>query len=362
MSNGRFTGRAIAALGLALLLAACSGTPATQAPTQAATVAPTAVAATAQVTAAPPTAAAITLKLSDDSPVDSPGIINDKLFATEVERLSKGSVKIDVFPAGQLYAEADVLAAMQRGEVDMASVPAWSTVEPAVLVLDLPFEFTTWDEFHAALDGPMGKLLIDAYASHDIKHLFFQDNTTIDLVGTNKHIVKVPTDLAGLRMRTISEAFSQAITLWGAAPTEMSGADTYAAVQRGTVDGLISGVSFISRKWYEVTPYISQLPFSFRTNALQMNLDKWNSLAPDQQAAITQAAATALAANRIETPKTNVDAYNQLKTTLAQEFYVATPDEIAPWKGATFTAAMHAWYVTQSPTLGQKILDALAAK
>jgi TRAP-type C4-dicarboxylate transport system substrate-binding protein len=268
-------------------------------------------------------------------------------------------VKVTVFPAGQLYAEGDVLAAMQRGEVDMGVVPAWSSVEPAVLILDLPFQFTSWDNFHQALDGPMGKLLIDAYASHGIKNLWFQDNTTIDLVGTNKHIVKLPADLAGLRMRTISEAFSQAITLWGAAPTEMSGADTYAAVQRGTVDGLISGVSFFSRKWYEVTPYISQLPFSFRTNAVQMNLAKWNSLAPEQQAAITTAAATALASNRTETPKTNVDAYGKLQGGLAKQFYVGTADEISKWQGATFMDSMHAWYVSQAPALGQKILDAL---
>ena len=353
MSTARYSGRSLAALAVALLVAACSGSSTSLPPaTPGATVV-----ATVGATSKP-----VTLRLSDDSPIDSPQVVNDKLFADEVARLSNGSVKVDIFPAAQLYAEDEILPALQRGEVDMGVVPAWASVEPAVLILDIPFQFTTWDDFHAALDGPMGKVLIDAYASHGIKHLYFQDNTTIDLIGTNKHIVKVPADLAGLRMRTISEAFSQAITLWGAAPTEMSGADTYLAVQKGTVDGVISGVSFIARKWYEVTPYITQMPFSFRTNALQMSMDRWNALDASQQAAVTQAAATAMAANRVETPKTNVDSYKQLADTLAKQFYVATPDEIAQWRTTDIIKKMHDWYLTQAPTFGQKVLDALPAK
>ncbi|MEA2622783.1 MAG: hypothetical protein QOH61_1693 [Chloroflexota bacterium] len=345
--------RAAVIVGLAIALVGCSAASPTAAP--ATTPPPAAATATAAPVA---TAAAVTLRLSDDAPVDSAAYINDQLFASEVERLSGGSVKITIFPAGQLYAEGDILAALQRGELDLGVVPAWSSVEPAVLVLDLPFQFTSWDDFHKALDGAMGKVLIDAYAAHDIQHLYFQDNTVIDLIGTNKHIVKLPADLAGLRMRTISEAFSQAITLWGAAPTEMSGADTYAAVQRGTVDGLISGVSFFSRKWYEVTPYITQLPFSFRTNALQMSMTKWKTLSADQQTAIKAAAANAQAAIRLETPKSNDDAYGQLKGGLAKEFYVATADEISQWQSGVLDQ-MHAWYLTQSPDLGQKVLDAL---
>jgi TRAP-type C4-dicarboxylate transport system substrate-binding protein len=350
VSVARSSARSFAALAMALLVGACTSS--TSSP--AAGTAGASTTATAAASSTP-----VTLRLSDDSPIDSPQAANDQLFADEVAKDSGGSVKVEIFPAAQLYSEDEILPALQRGEVDMGVVPAWSSVEPAVLILDIPFQFTTWDEFHAALDGPMGQVLKDAYASHGIKHLYFQDNTTIDLIGTNKHIVKVPADLAGLRMRTISEAFSQAITLWGAAPTEMSGADTYLAVQKGTVDGVISGVSFIERKWYEVTPYITEMPFSFRTNALQMSMDRWNTLDAAQQAAITQAAATAMAANRVETPKTNVDSYKQLADTLAKEFYVATPDEIAQWRTQDIVTKMHDWYLQQAPAYGQKILDAL---
>jgi TRAP-type C4-dicarboxylate transport system substrate-binding protein len=343
-------------LAIAALAAACSPGAASLAPSVA--PAPESEAPASTAPASQEASAPVVLRLSHDQPIEHPNTANIELFASEVARLSNGSVTIEIYPAAQLYAEEDILAALQRGEVDMGQVPDWATVEPAVLIADLPFEFSSWEEFHAALDGEVGKLLTDSYESKGIKTLYFQDNTTIDLIGTNVKLVKVPADIAGLRMRSFSEAASEAITEWGASPTQISGAETYTAVQRGTVDGIISGVSFFERKWYEVTPFITQIPVSFRTNPIQMNLDKWDSLGADQQAAITEGAAIALADNREQTPLTNVDSYGQMRDTLAEEFYVATPEEIELWKAAT--TGTHAWYLEQGGDLAQAILDARA--
>jgi C4-dicarboxylate-binding protein DctP len=297
------------------------------------------------------------LRLSHDQPIEHPNTANIELFAQEVEERSGGSITVEIYPAAQLFDEETVLPALQRGEVDMGLVSVWETLEPASLITDLPFRFSSWDEFHAALDGEMGDLLRAAYEEQGVYTVYFQDNTEINLIGTRDRIIHTPADIEGLRIRSFSEATSEAIALWGAAPTQIPGAETYTAVERGTVDAIISGVSFYERNWYEVTPYLTQIPVSFASNPLQMNLDTWNSLSAEQQQVITEAAEVALADNREQTPLTNVEAYTQLKDELTEEFYIATDDEIAQWQEAT--QDMEAWYLERAGALGEQILESL---
>lgn len=299
----------------------------------------------------------VTLRLSHDQPVEHPNTANIELFADKVKELSGDSIEIEIFPAAQLFDEETVLAGIQRGEVDMGLVSVWETLVPESLIADVPFLFGSWDEYHAAIDGEAGKLLTDAYESHGVHTLYFQDNTAIDLMGTKDKILHVPSDIEGMRIRSFSEVTSEAISLWGAAPTQIAGSETYTAMQRGTVEGIISGVSFYERKWYEVAPYITQIPVSFAASPLQINLDKWNSLSEEQQGWLTEAAEAALADNREQTPKTNVEAYTELKDSLAKEFYTATEDEIAQWEAAS--QEIQDWYVERAGDAGQKVLDAV---
>ena len=352
--NRRVRHLSIVTLNLGLVLAACSAGTGTSPDASQSTAASASASASEAAESEP-----VTLRLSHDQPIEHPNTANIELFAQEVEERSGGSITVEIFPAAQLFDEETVLPALQRGEVDMGLVSVWETLEPASLITDLPFQFTSWEEFHAAIDGEVGDLLREAYESNGVHTLYFQDNTAIDLIGTPDRIVHVPADIEGLRMRSFSEATSEAITLWGAAPTQIPGAETYTAVERGTVDGIMSGVSFYERKWYEVTPYITQIPVSFASNPLQMNLDTWNSLSAEQQTAITEAAEVALADNREQTPLTNVDAYTELKDSLTEEFYTATEDEIAQWQEAT--RGMADWYIEKAGDLGQQILDALGS-
>lgn len=354
----RIPSQAIVALTLALVMVACSNGGSSPAASEGTAASEPASDSAEPSASEASTSEPVTLRLSHDQPIEHPNTANIELFAQQVEELSGGTITVEIFPAAQLFDEETVLPALQRGEVDMGLVSVWETLEPASLITDLPFMFTSWDEFHAALDGEMGDLLRQAYEDNNVHTLYFQDNTEINLIGTREKLIKVPADIEGLRIRSFSEATSEAITQWGAAPTQIPGAETYTAVERGTVDGIISGVSFYERKWYEVTPFITQIPVSFASNPLQMNLDTWNSLSADQQEAITEAAEVALADNREQTPLTNVDAYDELQNELAQEFYVATEDEIQQWQDAT--QGMEEWYIEQAGDLGQQILDAVA--
>lgn len=76
----------------------------------------------------------------------------------------------------------------------------------------------------------------------------------------------------------------------GGAPVNLPPGDIYTGLQRGTVDGAAWAlVGAENYKWYEVINYIAKPTFGQLSLLIMMNLDRWNSLAPNMQAALTEA-------------------------------------------------------------------------
>jgi len=76
----------------------------------------------------------------------------------------------------------------------------------------------------------------------------------------------------------------------GGAPVNLPPGDIYTGLQRGTVDGAAWAlVGAENYKWYEVIDYIAKPTFGQLSLLIMMNLDRWNSLSPDMQSALTEA-------------------------------------------------------------------------
>ena len=71
----------------------------------------------------------------------------------------------------------------------------------------------------------------------------------------------------------------------------MSLADLTTALERKTVNSAYTGISIVCGfKLYEMAPHVTFTTITESYAALIMNMDKWNSLSPSQQAAIERAA------------------------------------------------------------------------
>lgn len=71
----------------------------------------------------------------------------------------------------------------------------------------------------------------------------------------------------------------------------MSLADLTTALERKTVNSAYTGISIVGGfKLYEMAPHVTFTTITESYAALIMNMDKWNSLSPSQQAAIERAA------------------------------------------------------------------------
>lgn len=109
--------------------------------------------------------------------------------------------------------------------------------------------------------------------------------------GPGDLFTKVPVrrleDLQGLEIRATGLS-AQTLQDLGANPVAMPQSDAYEALSKGVVKGNLSPVEVLKGwKHAEVTKYLTKTPFLYNTLFfITMNLDKWNSLSPENQAAI----------------------------------------------------------------------------
>jgi TRAP-type C4-dicarboxylate transport system substrate-binding protein len=119
------------------------------------------------------------LKLASVTPTHHAYSDGAREFARLIEEGTGGEVIVKVFPGGQLgKGERELLEGMQVGTIDLAVISTGpvSNFSPDIGVLDLPFLFPTNATVDAALDGPVGRKLLDGLESANLKGLAFMDN------------------------------------------------------------------------------------------------------------------------------------------------------------------------------------------
>ena len=94
-------------------------------------------------------------------------------------------------------------------------------------------------------------------------------------------------DLQGLEIRATGLS-AKTLTALGATPVAMAQSEAYEALTKGVVKGNLGPIEVLQGwKQAEVTDYITYTPFLYNTLFyITMNLDKWNSISPEDQAAI----------------------------------------------------------------------------
>jgi len=209
------------------------------------------------------------------------------------ELLAKNcDIKVNVFPQGQLGNDREMLEGVPNGllEVTPATLGPISAFQPDVGLLELPFLFKSVDHLDAVLDGSIGRKLLDGLEPAGFKGLGFFDDG-INNVTNAKHPIHSAKDFQGLLMRTIEAPVRIAVSKsLGANPIPVAYSELYTALQTGVVDGQSNPNWVISsRSLWEVQKYISVTNHIWGGAALVMNLDLFNSLSADKQAAVLAA-------------------------------------------------------------------------
>ncbi|MCX5818754.1 MAG: TRAP transporter substrate-binding protein DctP [Deltaproteobacteria bacterium] len=299
-----------------------------------------------------------TLRYAGDYPMGNHITRGMELFAKLVDEKSNGRVKIEVYPASQLFTARDYPRVLPSGGVDMCEVVIgqWSGLVPSVMIFDLAFHFTDWAHMFRVLDSETGMILANELEKKaNVKVLYWLQDGSFGFA--SKVPLKKLEDFKGVRVRSVNEIGSVLITALGGAPTFMGGGEVYMALQRGTVDAGMSSVSsFYTRKYYEVTKYLSGVGAEYGMDACLINLDRWNSLPPDVKQILQSAGKETVVWARQEAVKIDTD-YQQLLKDKGMDVYNLPKDEQARWKKAS--KPVEDYIVKRCGDLGPKLMEAI---
>jgi len=213
-------------------------------------------------------------------------------FARRVAAKTQNGVQVQVFPAGQLGNDPQIIDGVRLGTIDMimAGNPFFTSLIPELNIFDLPFLFRDYDHAYKVLDGPVGADLLRLLEKHDMKPIGILELGFRNLTNS-KRPVRVPEDLKGLRIRTTpNPAHIQAFRLLGANPVPMPITEVYLALSTGTVDGQENPTAQIEeQKFYEVQKYLSLTYHPYTSSIAVMNLKKFQALKPEHQKALQEA-------------------------------------------------------------------------
>jgi TRAP-type transport system periplasmic protein len=290
-------------LALSILTAACGDeTTTTTAPQSTTTAAPqttttaapqtTTTAAQATTTSAAATIEPIELSMVSFIPDIPPGGNWARDFTKKVEEYSGGAMTIKLSGPEAIPAP-DQVAAVQRGTVDIASVlsPFADTLVPGSSALGRA-EYNPMELRALADQDGAFKYYKDGFAANGIMYLGASVSSEAQ-VQTALYLGKEITglaDLKGMKIASVGASNKAFIESLGATVIPIDFTEYFTNMERGEVDGYNAGIpAILDFGLTPVTKAILNEPFSSCGGLMLMNMDKWNSLSPAQQAVITKA-------------------------------------------------------------------------
>lgn len=293
-------------------------------------------------------------KLSNQFPPNHHVSAGMRVFAEKVAEYSGGELAVKIYDSGSLYRDAEIVKAIRSGSTEVGLVPVnkWSGMIPAVDIFDLPFAFPKLSYLKNFLDGS-ASLFDEAFSRYGAKTLFWVDYGYVQFFNS-KRPLKMPEDFKGLTIRAYSAGDAETLKVLGAAPTIISSAEMYMALQRGTIDGADTGMpAAISRKVVEVQKYMTLANYAVAEFLVQANLKWWNGLKQEQRDAIAKAAADAEAYIREKVAAAEAEAQETIaKAGIA--IHIPDAEELAAFVKAT--SPVRETYLKNSGELGAKLL------
>ncbi len=277
-------------------------------------------------------------------------------MAKAIEERSKGRVKMEVYPAGQLYKAMELLNAVMSGAAEMGTTPGamFTGPVPTMDVFDIPLLLRDYGEVLKTWEGEPGDILRAKMEKVGIKTIGFAAYGENLSFCSHKPLTK-PADFKGLKIRCNTNMGADLVKEFGAAPVIFSSAEVYDALQRKTIDAANSGVtSFVERKWYEVTEHATLTWASYSVWPEMVNVKFWNSLPKDIQQILLDVGKEHQAYLLKETARTDKEAVELLKTKL--KIYELTPADRKAWMDAGRKPVVDAW-LKRTGADGKKIMD-----
>ncbi|MGK9201718.1 TRAP transporter substrate-binding protein [Sinorhizobium meliloti] len=266
-------------------------------------------------TLALPAAAEIVIKAGHGTTTGHPTHFALVRFAELVSEKTNGEVKVEVYPDRQLGEEREMVEGLQFGSVDMAVVSTGPLLAfaPEIGIVDLPFLFRDSPHVYATLDGDVGKDLLGKFDTRGIHGLAWWENGWRHL--TAKKEISKPEDLTGLKLRTMQNPVHMAaFEKLGASPVPMVWGEVFTSLGQGVIDAQENPITviYVNSLW-EVQSHLMLTGHVYGPHVALFSKMKWDSLTPEQQTAVSEAAAEATGFQREKAAELEKDYLAKLK-------------------------------------------------
>ena len=218
-------------------------------------------------------------------------------FANEVNKKTKGRVKVSVFPNGQLGNEMAMLDSLRVGAIDFAIIttPNLTGHVPEIGILSVPYMYKNADHIYKVATD---KVLFDKYNKLiQDKKLGFQLLTFLPNGLRNLYSNKEINNLnavQGIKIRVMAAPIEAEVwkTL-GAQPTTIPFGEVYTALQTNLVQGAEnSASSYLSAKHSEVAKFYNKTAHEWNFCEIFVADKTWNKLPEDLKKSIMEVIAT----------------------------------------------------------------------
>ena len=234
--------------------------------------------------------------LGTSSPEDTVTQIYAERFAEEVDRLSGGEMRIQVYPNSILGGDRELLESCKDGDIPFVvqNTAPQVTFLPDIAVFDMPCLFDSIEDVRTHIDNEKFMSQIQqVYKSGGYELLGYADQG-FRVMTSNKEVYTVE-DFKGQKIRTMENPYH--LRFWkalGANPTPMTFSEVYIGLQQGTIDAQENPYEVIvSNRLFEQQDFVIQTNHLPHLISLIVSSEFMDGLSADQQAIIRKAAETA---------------------------------------------------------------------
>ncbi|MEQ8928291.1 MAG: TRAP transporter substrate-binding protein [Silicimonas sp.] len=217
---------------------------------------------------------------------------NAKRFAEEVATATDGEVTITIHSGGSLgFKGPEMLQVVEDGLAPIGDMLANQQVgtEPLLGMESVPFLISDFDQLATFHDSWL-PAVEEVLERHNQALLYVvpwpQSNVFAKVDATSIE------DFAGTKIRTYDKNATELFNSIGMTSVQLPWGEVVPSLAAGTIDAVTtSASSAVDGKFWEFLDYLYETNHLFASNIVTINLDTWNNLSKENQAAIEEVAA-----------------------------------------------------------------------
>jgi tripartite ATP-independent transporter DctP family solute receptor len=256
-------------------------------------------------------------------------------FKDHVEKATNGSIKVEIFPAGQFGKDQPTMEGVKLGTLEMAVAHdgAIATVHKPIGVLGIPFLYDNHDHAWRVYDSAWRNgFSEDMIRRQGIRMLGLADNGVRHFTNSVRPI-QTPADMKGLKMRIQpSPVFKTLVESLGASASAIPWAELPTALQQRVVDGQENGVTnILAASLFQHQKFATLDGHVWSVHAYLMNERFYQGLSATEKKAVEEGTAKAVAIHRRMTSDQDRNAKSILEK-VGMQVYVPTAAQIGEFR------------------------------